>query len=153
LAALARDGVFFRNHHAIFPSSTNVNGVGIATGACPQRNGVVSNQEFRPEIDPHKPFDTSDFPALETDGLVDRNFIAVPTIVELVKKAGFRTAVGGENPIAQFFDRWGERSSAAAHDSPVFYRGKASPPAIGDMLRSRLGPVPPRKNFPNDGED
>ena len=153
LTSLARDGVFFRNHHAIFPSSTNVNGVGIATGAWPQRSGIVSNQEFRPEIDPHKPFDTSDFPALETDERGDRNFIAVPTIAELVQKAGFRTAVAGAKPIAQLFDRSRQRASGAPHDSPVVYRGKAFPPAIGDLLSSRLGPVPPRKHFPNDGED
>jgi len=153
LAALAQNGVFFRNHHAIFPSSTNVNGVGIATGACPQRSGVVSNQEYRPEIDPHKPFDTSDFPALETDERVDRNFIAAPTIAELIQKAGFRTAVAGAKPIAQLFDRWRHRASGAAHDSPVVYRGKTFPTTIGDMLRSQLGPVPLRKNFPNDGED
>lgn len=153
LAGLAYSGVFFRNHHAIFPSSTNVNGVGIATGVLPEHSGIISNQEFRPEIDPHKPFDTSDFPALETDERVDRDFIAAPTIVELVQKAGFRTAVAGAKPIAQLFDRWRQRASGAAHDSPVVYRGKTFPPTIGDMLKSHLGPVPPRKRYPNDGED
>ncbi len=152
LAALTRDGVFFRNHHAIFPSSTNVNGVGIATGVCPQRSGVISNQEFRPEIDPHKAFDTSDFPALE-DERVDRNFIAVPTIAELVQKAGFRTAVAGAKPIAQLFDRSRQRESGPAHNSPVVFRGHALPASASAALVSILGPIPPRTAFPNDKED
>ncbi len=152
LSALGREGVFFRNHHAIFPSSTNVNGIGMATGACPQRSGVVSNQEFRPEIDPYKPFDTSDFPALEEER-VDRTFIAVPTIAEVVQKAGFRTAVAGAKPIAQLFDRCRRCKSGRAQSSPVVYRGKGLPASLNAFLRQALGPIPKRTGFPNEKED
>ena len=31
LSRLARDGVFFQNHHAVFVSSTEVNGAALAT--------------------------------------------------------------------------------------------------------------------------
>src|SRR5438128_2410725 len=65
LAALARSGVFFKNNHAAYPSSTNVNGAVLATGDYPTHNGIISNQEFRPEIDALKQFDTSDFAALD----------------------------------------------------------------------------------------
>jgi arylsulfatase A-like enzyme len=152
LAALAREGVFFRNHHAIFPTSTNVNGVGLATGVFPQRSGIVCNQEFRPEIDPHKPFDTSDFPGLEEENF-DPNFIAVPTIAELVQKAGFRTAIAGSKPVAQLFDRRRQRESGAAQDSPVVYRGHALSARATAALTSILGPIPRRTAFPNDKED
>src|ERR1044071_3082468 len=106
LAALARDGVFFRNHHAAFPASTNVNGAVLATGVYPQRNGVIANAEFRAEVNPRDPFDTSDFPALDdTDGRLNQRFISVPTIADLVQGAVFRTAIAGSKPIAQLFDR------------------------------------------------
>src|SRR5437762_13633616 len=48
---LAREGVTFRNHHAVYPCATEVNGVAIATGVYPGRNGIIANYQFRPEID------------------------------------------------------------------------------------------------------
>ncbi len=56
---LSREGVTFRNHHAVFPSSTNVNGTAIATGVYPARNGWMANLEYRPEMDDRKPVDTA----------------------------------------------------------------------------------------------
>ncbi len=153
LAAVAREGVFFRNHYAIFPSSTNVNGVGLATGVSPQRSGVISNHEFRPEVDPHAPLDTSDFAALDSDERLNKNLIAVPTIVELVQKAGFRTAVAGAKPVAQLFDRARHRETSAARNSFVLYRGKFLPPNAGASITAALGPFPRRKGFPNQAED
>src|SRR5947209_17327564 len=48
---LAREGVTFRNHHAVYPSATMVNGTALVTGVYPGKNGVVANYEYRPEID------------------------------------------------------------------------------------------------------
>jgi predicted AlkP superfamily pyrophosphatase or phosphodiesterase len=154
LAALARAGVFFKNNHPVFPSSTNVNGAALATGAYPQDNGIISNQEFRPEINPHWPFDTSDFPALDDrDGRINRNFITVPTIADLVQKSGHRTAIAGSKPVAQLFDRARRRQSQAARDSVVIYRGKFLPTSAAGAVTSVIGPFPKRKGFPNERED
>ena len=153
LAALTREGVFFRNHHAIFPSSTNVNGAGLATGVSPEHNGVISNQEFRPEVDLHKPFDTSDFTALDFNDQLNKHLIAVPTIAELVQQAGFRTAIAGAKPVAQFFDRSRHRETTAARESLVLYRGKVLPPSAATLITAALGPFPKRKWFPNEEED
>src|SRR5213594_2509654 len=48
---LAHKGVIFRNHHAVFPSATNVNGTALVTGVYPGRNGLIANHDYRPEID------------------------------------------------------------------------------------------------------
>src|SRR5438045_6470916 len=48
---LAREGVTFRNHHAVYPSATMVNGTALVTGVYPGKNGVIANYEYRPEID------------------------------------------------------------------------------------------------------
>lgn len=154
LAALARSGVFFKNNHSVFPSSTNVNGATLATGAYPEENGIISNQEFRPEINPHSPFDTSDFSALDDrDGRINRSFIAVPTIADLVQKNGYRTAIAGAKPVAQLFDRARSRQSQAARDSVVIYRGRFLPTGAADAVTSAMGPFPKRKGFPNERED
>ncbi len=154
LFALARSGVFFKNNHAAYPSSTNVNGAVLATGFSPGHNGIVANQEYRPEIDPAKPFDTSDFPALDgSDPQVVAKLLAVPTIPEILQAAGHWTAVAGSKPVAQLFDRARTRTSEAAKKSTVVYRGKILPAGAGARVTSALGPFPVRKTFPNESED
>jgi len=41
LHRLAVDGVFFKNHHPVYVSSTEVNGTAIATGAYPDRERIA----------------------------------------------------------------------------------------------------------------
>jgi len=55
LWALAQSGVFFAEHHPVYPSATEVNGTALATGAYPAHSTVLGNKEFRPEIDPERP--------------------------------------------------------------------------------------------------
>jgi arylsulfatase A-like enzyme len=154
LAALARSGVVFKNNHAAYPSSTNVNGAVLATGAEPGRNGVIANQEFRLEIDPYKPFDTADFPALDaTDPQLSTKYLSVPTIAELVQKAGHRTVIAGSKSVARLFDRSRQREAAAAKKSVVVYRGRVMPADAEAAIVAAIGPFPIRKNFPNENED
>ncbi len=154
LAALARSGAVFKNNHAAYPSSTNVNGAVLATGLEPGRNGIIANLEFRPEINPQKPFDTSDFPALDAaDAKLSPNYLAAPTIAELVQRAGYRTAIAGSKPVAQLFDRARQRESEAGRKSVVAYRGKVKPPEAEAAIIGALGAFPTRKHFPNEAED
>ncbi len=154
LFALAKSGVVFKQNHAAYPSSTNVNGAVLATGVTPGHNGIVANQEFRPAIDAQKPFDTSDFPALDgSDPGVAAQLLAVPTIPEILQDAGHWTAVAGSKPVAQFFDRARSRKSEAARKSTVIYRGKVLPAEAAKRITDTLGPFPVRKTFPNESED
>ena len=50
LYALATNGVFFKNNHCAYVSSTEVNGAALATGVHPGRNRVIANTDYRPEI-------------------------------------------------------------------------------------------------------
>src|SRR2546425_5252090 len=50
LHELAREGVFFRNHHPVFLSATEVNGTALATGVYPIHSGIMANKEYRPAI-------------------------------------------------------------------------------------------------------
>src|SRR5258708_28293270 len=50
LYKMAQDGVFFRNHHPTYVSSTEVNGTAIATGMHPDHSGIMANSDYRPEI-------------------------------------------------------------------------------------------------------
>src|SRR4029453_6848952 len=48
---LAKEGLIFRNHHAVYPSATNVNGTAMVTGVFPGKTGVLRIFVFVPEID------------------------------------------------------------------------------------------------------
>ena len=151
LAALARRGVFFRHNHSTYPSSTNVNGAVLATGDFPAHTGLISNQEYRPAINPLKQFDTGDFP--ELDPQIAARYLAAPTVAEIVQKAGYRTAIAGSKPVAQLADRARHRASDAARESTVIYCGKFLPRTAEAAVVAALGPFPSVKQFPNSEED
>src|SRR5881227_578872 len=48
---LAREGVTFRHHHAVYPSATMVNGTAMVTGVYPGNSSIIANHVYRPEID------------------------------------------------------------------------------------------------------
>src|SRR5262249_44836510 len=60
LWSLTREGVTFRNHHAVYPCATEVNGVAIVTGTYPSHSGIIANYQFRPEIDKMKMIHSED---------------------------------------------------------------------------------------------
>src|SRR5256885_4114807 len=86
---LAHEGVIFRNHHAVYPSATNVNGTALVTGVYPNRSGIIANHVYRPDIDSKHSVDV-ETPAVVVKGdeLSGGKYIAVPTVAELVQKAG-----------------------------------------------------------------
>jgi len=86
---LAQTGVVFRNHHPVYFSATNVNGVALATGMYPSHTDLIANHEYRPQLDGRKPIDVEN-PVVTQKGdeLSHGSYIAAPTIAELVQKAG-----------------------------------------------------------------
>ena len=129
-----------------------MNGVVLATGVEPAHSGIISNQEFRPEIDPHKTFDSSDFPALDDARFADK-FIGAATVAEIVQGAGDRTAVAGSKPVAQLLDRSRDRKTITARESLVVYRKRTLPVNAQSAIISAIGQIPDRTGFPNDKED
>jgi arylsulfatase A-like enzyme len=52
LLRLAQRGVFFRQHHAVFPTATRVNIASLVTGANSGTHGIVNNTLFEPGVTP-----------------------------------------------------------------------------------------------------
>src|SRR5437762_9883491 len=50
LYQMATKGVFFKHHHPVYISSTEVNGTALATGVYPNRSGIMANSDYRPAI-------------------------------------------------------------------------------------------------------
>src|SRR5579863_9590870 len=106
LYRLAHEGAFFAHHHPVYLSSTEVNGTALATGAYPTHSGLMANNEYRPEIDPLKPFGTESIAAVRKgDGLPGGPYLHMPTVAEMVRKAGLRTVIAGTKGVALLLDR------------------------------------------------
>src|SRR2546427_1260755 len=94
LYRLAQRGVFFKRHHPLFISSTEVNGTGLATGVFPDRSGIIANSDYRPEIGWLEAVGTESIEGVRRgDLLTEGKYLLVPTVPEILQNAGFPTAV------------------------------------------------------------
>ena len=137
---LAREGVTFRRHHSAYPTMTYVNGAAIATGVYPNRNGLLANREYRPQIDWQKAFETADPKIIKKgDETSEGKYLGFPTIAELVHAAGRRTAIVGTKSVAFLHDRRAEWTTTAKDSSVRLAAAPLIQSAREEMLRL-LGP-------------
>ena len=139
---LAQDGVMFANHHPVYPSSTEVNGTAIATGAYPQNSGIIANSEYRPAINPLKAVDTQDANTIRKgDTLSDMHYLLRATVAETLQAAGHPTVIAGSKAVALLHDR--REGSADQRAGVTLFEGKVLPPSLKAAITNALG------NFPN----
>lgn len=144
LQSLVQHGTFFANNHSFWPTTTEVNGTVLATGAFPARSHIVANQEFRPDINPRGPVHTEEAEVMHKgDELSGGKYLGVATVVETVRKAGLPTAVAGTKPVALIQDRAPERP--ASPRSATLFAGKMYPASLLDPIVAALGPFPQYK--------
>ena len=138
---LAREGVTFRNHHAAYPSATMVNGTAMVTGVYPGKSGIIANHVYRPDIDPHHAVDVELAPVVEKgDELSGGKYIAVPTIAELLQRAGARSVIAAAKTVGLLLDR--HPNDSGANNSATLFAGKALPKAALALITEKLGPFP-----------
>src|SRR5581483_3462899 len=140
---LSREGVAFRNHHAVYPSATMVNGTAIVTGVCPGRSGVIANYAYRPDINQTRSI------AVESPAVVSRGdelsagkYISVPTIADLIQSAGRRTVMSSAKSVGLLLDR--NARSGPAKNRVTLVGGQTLPGDVITSLVAALGPFPPR---------
>jgi predicted AlkP superfamily pyrophosphatase or phosphodiesterase len=159
---LAREGVTFRNHHAVYPSATMVNGTAMVTGVYPGRNGITANHVYRPDIDPHHAIDVETPTAVSKgDEISGGKYVSVPTITELVQRAGGRTVVATAKTVGLLLDRHpglrdqlsnvskaasplgeGERMEVRGLRGITLFAGKSLPADVLSSISEKLGPFP-----------
>src|SRR5213082_1134461 len=144
LDKMARDGVRFRNHHAVYPTATDVNGAALATGCYPNRNGLAANLEFRPAINSRQPIDMGDPDSIKRgDEVSGGKYLEVPTFVELLRAAGKKVAVVGTKSVAVLFDRHSDWTVVRIKGKPltIFAAAPLGLSACEEMTKL-LGPIP-----------
>jgi arylsulfatase A-like enzyme len=137
---LAQQGVTFQNHHSVYMTATHVNGTAMATGVFPNRNGILANREFRPAIDPHNVFETADWAIIKkADEVTGGKYIAAPTVAEMLRAKGRKTAVVGTKSVAFLHDRHAEWTEATVKNSLKF-AAAPMPTALREETVRLLGP-------------
>jgi arylsulfatase A-like enzyme len=147
---LAREGVTFRNQHAVYPSATNVNGTAIATGLYPGKSGIIANFVYRPDIDSHHAVGIELPPVVEKgDQLSNGKYISAPTIAELVQHAGNRSIIASSKTVGLLLDRQSgmrrdrkNRNAVAMKDSVTLWAGLCLPNMVLAPIIESLGPFP-----------
>lgn len=132
---LGHEGVIFRNHHAVYPSATMVNGTALVTGRYPGNSGIIANHEYRPEIERKPPIDIEIPAIVEKGDQLSGGNISFPTIAELVQKAGGRTVIAAAKTVGLLLDR---RVAAA----PGNVNGSISPLTEGERMEVRGSTTP-----------
>ena len=152
---LAQRGTFFKNHHPVYVSSTEVNGTALATGVYPNKSGIIANSEYRPEVSWLGPTGTESVEMVRRGDIVTGgHYIRVPTMCEIIQAAGFPTAVAGTKPIALLQDRAQRKSSGAGKDSIVLYNGTIMPSSLKpDIKRVNDNKDFPTNTVPNTGRE
>jgi arylsulfatase A-like enzyme len=139
---LSREGVTFRHHHSVYPTATNVNSAAIATGVYPNRNGLLANREYRPQIDPQKAFDSGEPEIIRKgDATSGGKYLTLPTIAEIVRAAGRRSAIVGAKSAVFSNDRHAEWTSAATKDSQTRFAAAPMPQSVREKMLRLLGPL------------
>lgn len=130
LYELATNGVFFKNHHPVYISSTEVNGTAIATGCHPERSGIIANQDYRPEISLLGPMATEGVELVRRgDMMTEGNYLLVPTVAEMLQQEGIATVTAGTKPVVFLHDRDKHKTTEAGTNSVLLYSGKTLPRA------------------------
>ena len=135
LYALATNGVFFKRHHALYISTTEVNGTGIATGCHPEHSGIIANADYRPELgwlgsNPTEGLDT----IRRADQATAGKYLLVPTLAEILHQAGIPTAIAGSKQVVFLHDRARLRTGEATN-SVLVYAGNVLPRSAAEAVR------------------
>jgi arylsulfatase A-like enzyme len=153
LFKMAHDGVFFKNNHSVYITSTEVNGTALATGVYPGRSHIVANKEYRPAINPLSAIPTEGRESIRKGDALG-GWLGVPTLEELLHGAGRRTVIAGTKPVTLLHDRSDERTTDAAKNSTVIFSGKSIPESAADDAAQVLGAkFPDAIKFPNTAQD
>lgn len=138
---LSREGVTFHNHHAVYPPATMVNGTALLTGVYPGKNGIIANHVYRPDLDPKHAIDVETPAAVKKgDELSGGKYISVPTIAELVQRAGGRTVIAAAKSVGLLLDRHPDHGRTT--NSVTLFAGRSLPAEILPSISETLGPFP-----------
>jgi hypothetical protein len=153
MAAMAREGVYLRNGHALFPTFTTANASAMATGHMLGDTGDFSNTIYAGFAVPgaagsSTPFLESDPVLADIDDHFAGDYLDEATILKLAREAGFSTAAVGKIGPTLIFDHTkdGRAESIIVDDATGSEKGVQLSAEMTERLRAANLPLgtPPR---------
>ncbi|HEY1746938.1 MAG TPA: alkaline phosphatase family protein [Xanthobacteraceae bacterium] len=161
MAALAREGVYLRNGHALFPTFTTANASAMATGHMLGDTGDFSNTIYAGFAvsgagGSTTPFLESDRVLADVDEHFAGNYLDEATILKLAREAGFSTAAVGKIGPTLIFDhtKEGRAHTIVVDDATGSEKGVPLSPEMTERLKAAILPLatPPRGANGNYGD-
>jgi arylsulfatase A-like enzyme len=144
LLRLARRGVLFRQHHAVFPTATRVNVASLVTGANSGTHGIVNNSIFEPSVAPNGPLDLGQYDQVEAaNGYYGGALLHTPSLGEVLAAHGetliaVSSGTTGSNRLMHHQVKTLGGIGFSAHGPEACH-----PASEAKALVDRFGPVPP----------
>ena len=142
LSRLADDGVRFTKHHSVFPTVTRVNASSIATGAYPERHGLLGNSVYFPRVDPAAGLDTSNRDHLLRIQESEASLLDVPDLGSIFSAEGRTVLVASSGSTGSAY-LLNHRAGSAGTKGGILHTEYTSPPELHARLVERLGAPPP----------
>jgi predicted AlkP superfamily pyrophosphatase or phosphodiesterase len=140
---LARQGVHFSQHHAVFPTATRVNIASLVTGAYSGTHGIVNNAIFEPAISPETWVDLGRYDVVEAADVHYRGqLLCTPSIGEILAEHGdtimaISSGTTGSNRLMHHKVKTLGGIGFSAHGIPACY-----PTDEAEAVVAKFGPAP-----------
>ena len=138
LARFASEGVFFENHHPVFPSVTRINAASMVTGVYSGKHGLAANTMVARDYDPTQVFSALE-PTLAEIARQTGRVLLSPTLADILSDHGMEyTAIGVGTSGNAYVHNPSADESGGATIHPEF----TLPYDLSARLESRFGPWP-----------
>ena len=139
LSRFAEDGVFFENHHPVFPSVTRINAASMVTGRYPGAHGLAANTMVARDYDPAAVFSALEPTLADMQRKIGR-VLLVPTLADILSDNGMEyTAIG----VGTSGNAYVHNPSAGASGGATIHPDFTLPYPLHSRLASRFGAWPP----------
>ena len=138
LSRFADEGIFFENHHPVFPSVTRINAASMVTGRYPGGHGLAANTMVARDYDPNLVFSALE-PTLANMQRKTGRVLLAPTLADILSEHDMEyTAIGVGTSGNAYVHNPNAGTSGGATIHPDF----TLPYSLSERLESRFGEWP-----------
>ncbi|MCB9767822.1 MAG: alkaline phosphatase family protein [Candidatus Omnitrophica bacterium] len=145
LFSLSEDGVFFENHHSVYPTVTRVNASSFVTGCYPAKHGLMENTVYFPKVNPTGGLSTGSRDNLEKImASEDGNLLTAKSLGEILQDNG-KTLMAFSSGSSGSCFLLNHKVSGGA----IFHYEYTLPESLAEEAKNVLGPEP-EEGYPNE---
>ncbi len=139
LSRFAQEGVFFQNHHPVFPSVTRINAASMVTGRYPGAHGLAANTMVARDYDPAVVFSALE-PTLADMARKTGRVLLAPALADILSDNGMEYAAIG---VGTSGNAYVHNPSADTSGGATIHPDFTLPYTLHNRLASRFGDWPP----------